>query len=110
MESSKLSLAIKSAVVLLLLYNMVPTAPAENTPNLQSLGLLLGVPVTTDVGPKRKTPTFLQDVYQCWNSGRGNCMPQGASGDVNVVRSILGTGEYCKESALNQLDKEHALA
>lgn len=61
---------------------------------IDALAEVLGIPIHEDVGPKRqKIPEFLQTIYDCWNSGSTDCLPEGIS-DANVVRSFLGAGEF----------------
>lgn len=66
---------------------------SERALEMDALAELLGIPIHEDVGPKReKMPEYLETVYDCWNSGDSNCMPEGTS-DANVVRSFLGHGK-----------------
>lgn len=72
----------------------------------ESLGLLLGLPLDLDMGSdtSNTAPSFLMDIYNCWSAlgssgDRAHCLsvpgsaPKGLLEDVNVVRSIKGTGE-----------------
>lgn len=73
----------------------------------ENLGMLLGLPLDLDVprGNVSSVPDFLMSIYNCWttlgSSGdRSSCLPvhdtvdKERLEDVNVVRSIKGTGQY----------------
>ena len=72
----------------------------------ESLGLLLGLPLDLDMrsDSSNTAPSFLMKIYNCWSAlgsseDRSQCLtdvpestPRGVLEDVNVVRSIRGTG------------------
>lgn len=73
----------------------------------ENLGLLLGLPLDLDMprGNYSAAPDFLMNVYNCWSAlgsskNRADCLPpvhdptvKDQLEDVNVVRSIKGTGQ-----------------
>ena len=71
----------------------------------EDLGMLLGLPLDIDMPVENPSsaPNFLMNIYDCWTTlgsseSRASCLPVPASTsrdlleDVNVVRSIKGTG------------------
>lgn len=71
----------------------------------ESLGLLLGLPLDLDLSSNTASaaPSFLMEIYNCWSrlgssDDRSHCLPapgsapEGVLKDVNVARSIRGTG------------------
>lgn len=76
----------------------------------ENLGLLLGLPLDIDMPRQNASaaPEFLMNIYNCWTAlgsseNRASCLPtlqdptaKDMLEDVNVVRSIKGTGQLCK--------------
>lgn len=98
-----------SATLLLLAATNSALLSQRATRLAENLGILLGLPLDLDM-PRANVsaaPEFLMDVYNCWSSlgsakNRASCLPtlqdptaKDLLEDVNVVRSIKGTGQLC---------------
>ena len=105
MQLLRLARHVFTLLALLVAGNTAQLSP-KGSRLAESLGLLLGLPLDLDLGTSysNNAPKFLMDIYNCWSSpgspeNRAKCL-QPVPGavprlleDVNVVKTIKGTGE-----------------